>query len=94
MACPQLPQGTFSLTRVRMDGSALKQDCGATVAEGAVDHIGVPRDPANVCHTAKDVPVLVVEHVLRKRGEAVRGTAWSCPPGKGDNWEQYTLSQP
>jgi len=58
-----------------MDGSALKKDCGAAVAEGAIDRVGVPCDPADVCHAAKDVPVLVVEDVLRKRGEAVRGTA-------------------
>lgn len=77
-----------------MDGSALIKDCSAAIAEGAIDHIGVPRDPANVCHTAKDVSVLVVEHILLKRGEAVRGigTTWACPPGKGDNQEQCTLT--
>lgn len=91
MAYPS-SRDTFSLTRVRMDGSALKKDCGATIAEGAVDHISVPCDPADVCHAAKDIPVLVVEHVLHKGGEAVRGIAWACPPGKGDNREQRTLS--
>lgn len=77
-----------------MDGSALKKDCSATIAEGAIDHIGVPRDPADVCHTAKDVPVLVAEYVLLKRGKAMRGigTAWACPSGKGDNQEQCTLT--
>ena len=66
-----------------MDRSALKKDCGAAIAEWAVDHIGVPRDPADVCHAAKDVPVLVVEHVLQKRGETVRGTAWPALPAGG-----------
>lgn len=76
-----------------MDRSALKKDCGAAIAERAIDHIAVPRDPADVCQAAKDVPVLVVEHVLRRRGEAVRSTAWACSPGKGDNGKQCTLSQ-
>lgn len=87
---PLLPRVT-SLTRVRIDRSALKKDSGTTIAEGAVDHIGVSRDPADVCHTAKDVPVLVVKHILNKKRETVRGFTWACT-GKGHNKEQCTLS--
>lgn len=74
-----------------MDGSALKKNCGAAIAEGAIDHIGVPCDPADVCHAAKDVPVLVVKHVLHKRREAVRGTAWAPQQG-GQLGAVYPLS--
>jgi len=66
---------TTLLTRVGIDGSALKKDCGATIAKGAVDNVSVPCDPANVSHAAKDIPVLVVKHVLQHEGETVRSEA-------------------
>lgn len=92
MECPG--SRVTSLTRVRIDRSTLKKDSGTTIAEGAIDHIGVSCDPADVCHTAKDVPVVIVEHVLNKRREAGRGFTWACAPGKGHNREQCTLCQP
>lgn len=45
---------------------ALKQDSGGTIAQWAVHHVAVSRDPANVRHAAKHVSVLVVKHVLTR----------------------------
>ena len=43
---------------------ALKQHTGATIAEWAVDYVGVSSDPANVRHTGKYVPRAVVKYIL------------------------------
>ena len=43
---------------------ALKENGGSSVAEGAVYYIRVSSDPANVCHTGKNVSRMIVEYVL------------------------------
>lgn len=55
------------LTRVRVNGGALKKDTGCSIAEGPIYHIAVSCDPADVSHTAKDIPRLVVKHKLQKQ---------------------------
>ena len=60
------------LTWIWVRGHTLKQDAGACVAEGAVDHTGVSGDPANVSYTRKDVPRAVVKDKLQHVGQAVR----------------------
>ena len=51
-------------TRVWICRYALKHYGGSSVAEGAVDHVRVSSDPADVCHTGKDVFGVIVEYVL------------------------------
>lgn len=51
-------------TWIRVGGSALVEESGGTVCQGTVHNIGVASDPADVSHTAEDITVSVVEHVL------------------------------
>ena len=51
-------------TWVGIHGVALKENSGSSIAEGAVDHVRVSSDPANVCHTGKNVSRMVVEYIL------------------------------
>jgi hypothetical protein len=49
--------------------SALEQNGGSPIYKGPIDDIRVTGNPANVCHTAKNVVgVVVVEHVLVGEG--------------------------
>lgn len=56
-------------TWVRVNGSALKQDSGSPVGQGPIDTVTVSCYPANICHTAEHVPVMVAEHILVMRGK-------------------------
>ena len=51
-------------TWVWVQGVALKENGGSSVAEGAVDHVRVSSNPADVCHTGKDVSGVIVEYIL------------------------------
>ena len=42
-------------SRVGIVWSALEQDAGSAIGEGAVDHVRVPGDPADVGNAAEDV---------------------------------------
>lgn len=56
-------------TWVGVNGSALKQDGRPPVGQGPVDTVAVSCDPADICHTAKHVSVMVAEDVLVMRGK-------------------------
>ena len=53
------------LTWVWVYRYALKEHTGGSIAEWSIHNIGVSRDPANVCHTAKYVSLIVVKHKLQ-----------------------------
>lgn len=55
------------LTRIRVNWGALKKDAGCSIAEGPVYHVAVSCNPADVSHTAEDVPWPVVKHKLHKQ---------------------------
>lgn len=56
-------------TWVRVNGSALKQDSGSPVGQGPIDTVTVTCNPANICHTAEHIPIMVAEHILVKGGK-------------------------
>lgn len=64
-------------TWIRVHWSALKKDCGSSVAQRAIYHIAVPCDPANVCNAAKDISIMVVKHILQ---ESKRCKKWEQLP--------------
>lgn len=51
-------------TWIRINGGALKQHGGAPIGQGPVDDVTVSCYPANVCHAAENVAVVVAEHIL------------------------------
>ena len=59
-------------TWIRVNRSAFKQHSGSPVSQGPVDGVTVSSDPADVCHTAKHVPILVAEDILGTKGHAIR----------------------
>lgn len=56
-------------TWVGVDWSALKQDRGASIGQRSVDTVTVSCDPADICHAAKHISILVAEDILRIRRE-------------------------
>lgn len=54
-------------TWVRVDRSALKQDRGGPIGQGPVHTVTVSCYPANVCHTAKHISIVVIEDILVMR---------------------------
>lgn len=59
-------------TWIRVDRSAFKQHSGSPVSQGSVDGVTVSSDPADVCYTAKHVPILVAEDILGTGGQVIR----------------------
>lgn len=51
-------------TRIRVNRSAFKQHSGSPVGQRSVDGVTVSSDPADVCHAAKHIPILVAEDIL------------------------------
>lgn len=54
------------LTWVRVHWSAFKQHRGASIAKRSIHNIAVSCDPANVSHTAEDIALPVVKHILQR----------------------------
>ena len=52
---------------VGVHGSALEQQGGGTVTEGAIDNIGVAGDPTNIGNTAKYLSITVVKYMLENK---------------------------
>lgn len=68
---------------------ALKQDGGGTIAQWAVNHIAVSCYPADVCHAAKHVTILVVEDILKKRHKQDTQQGSVCG-GVSESWSLDT----
>ena len=55
-------------TWVGVCGMALKEYRSGSITERSIDNVRVSSDPPNVSHTGKDIPRLVVKHVLQEGG--------------------------
>lgn len=64
LLCYQFMVSDERPTWVWVNGRALEQDGGGSVAQRSVHHVAVTRDPADVGHAAEHVSILVIEHVL------------------------------
>ena len=51
-------------TMVWVCGYAFKQNSGSTIAERAIDNVGVSSYPTKNSHTTKDIARLAVKHIL------------------------------
>lgn len=51
-------------TWVRVNRGALKQDCGCPIGQRSIDDVTVSCYPADVCHTAEHIPIMIAEDIL------------------------------
>lgn len=59
--------GAVIHTWVRVNGSALKQDSGPSVGQRPIDTVTVSCYPADICHTAEYISIMVAEDILEIR---------------------------